>query len=103
MHQSDRYINNTERTTIALFNQTSVVQVRSRRFNSNILLEIRFVLNKHFLSTRDINIVNDPASSKSTQFLVLNMRNLNQKISAKLSAKTDMSRGSSKAVWLWYL
>ena len=100
MHQSDRYINNTERTTIALFNQTSVVQVG--RFNSNILLEIPFVLNKHFLSTRDINIINDPASSKSTQFLVLNMRNLNQKISAKLSAKTDMSRGSSKAVWLWY-
>ena len=101
MHQSNRYINNTERTTIALFNQTSVVQVG--RFNSNILLEIPFVLNKQLLSTRDINIINDPASSKSTQFLVLNMRNLNQKISAKLSAKTDMSRGSSKAVWLWYL
>ena len=52
-------------------------------YSKIILNSIRFDLNRHFLSTRDINI-NNPAFRDANKVLVQNVCSLNDEVSSKL-------------------
>ena len=69
-------------------------------YSKSTLNSFRFGLNRHYISTRDINIINDPAFNETTKVFGAKCVELKRQGLAKVEHKTtDMSRGSSKVVY----